>query len=141
MNKIILVGNLTKDPELRYTQQTQTPVCNFDIAVNRRNPDGENSAMYFRVTTWRNTAEACAKYLAKGRKVYVDGPLGASTYQGNDGSTRVSLEVTAENVEFLSSREDGQGSVKPQAATRPQAPQQMSMSSGFTPVETEELPF
>lgn len=141
MNKIILIGNLTRDPELRYTQQTQKPVCSFDIAVNRRQPDGSQAAQYFRVTTWNKTAEACSKYLAKGRKIFVSGPLDARLYQGNDGATRVSLEVTAEDVEFLSAREEGQGSYQAPAAPKPQAPQQTSMNSGFTAVETEDLPF
>ena len=108
---------------------------------HRRQPDGSQAAQYFRVTTWNKTAEACSKYLAKGRKVFVAGPLDARLYQANDRTTRVSLEVTAEDVEFLSSREDGQGSYQAPAVPKPQAPQQVSMNSGFTAVEIEDLPF
>ena len=143
MNKIILIGNLTRDPELRTTPNGIT-VCDFTIAVNRRKygqqaqQDG-NDADFFRITAWRQLGENCAKYLAKGRKVFVTGPLSARTYQANDGSTRVSLEVTAEDVEFLSSRNDDQaaGYVAPAAS----APAPMAQNSGFTAVETDELPF
>ena len=143
MNKIILIGNLTRDPELRTTPNGIT-VCNFDIAVNdRRGRNQQNGqqeqTQYFRITVWRQLGETCQRYLAKGRKVYVSGPLTARTYQANDGTTRVSLEVTADDVEFLSSRNDDQagGYTAPAAS----APAPMAQSSGFTAVETDELPF
>ena len=143
MNKIILIGNLTRDPELRTTPNGIT-VCNFDIAVNdRRGRNQQNGqqeqTQYFRITVWRQLGETCQRYLAKGRKVFVSGPLTARTYQANDGTTRVSLEVTADDVEFLSSRNDDQagGSNAPAAS----APAPMAQSSGFTAVETDELPF
>ena len=122
MNKLIIIGNITRDPELRYTPQ-QVAVSTFTVAVNGRS---EDDAQFFRVTAWRQLGENCAKYLAKGRKVAVSGPVSARTYQANDGSTRVSLEVTAQDVEFLSPRADGQA-----------APQQPE----FTPVSGEALPF
>ena len=148
MNKIILIGNLTRDPELRTTPNGYT-VCDFTIAVNDRrgrnqqNAGGQqqDTAQFFRVTVWRQMGEACAKYLAKGRKVYVSGPLTARTYQANDGSTRVSLEVTADDVEFLTSRAEseamgGASYDAPAPASSPTA-----QNSGFTAVETDELPF
>lgn len=151
MNKITISGNLTRDPELRYTQNG-VAVCNFNVAVNRRNrgqQEGQQQETdFFRVTVWRQMGEACGKFLAKGRKVLVIGPVSASTYQANDGSTRVQLEVTADEVEFLSSRNDTPAEA-PQTASQPQQyqtqakyqyPQQES-SSGFTAVETDELPF
>ena len=116
MNKIILIGNLTRDPELRTTPNGYS-VCDFTIAVNDRRGRNQqqpaagqqdNTAQFFRVTAWRQLGENCARYLAKGRKVFVSGPLTARTYQANDGSTRVSLEVQADDVEFLSSRADGE---------------------------------
>ena len=143
MNKIILIGNLTRDPELRTTPNGIT-VCNFDIAVNdRRGRNQQNGqqeqTQYFRITVWRQLGETCQRYLAKGRKVYVSGPLTARTYQANDGTTRVSLEVTADDVEFLSSRNDDQaGGYNAPAAS---APAPMAQNSGFTAVETDELPF
>ena len=125
MNKLILIGNLTRDPELRTTPQGLS-VCDFTIAVNRRGGQ-QNEADFFRVTAWRQLGENCAKYLAKGRKVFVSGPVSARTYQAQDGSTRVSLEVTADDVEFLTPRQE-------------QAPAQTAQNSGFTPVD-EPLPF
>lgn len=131
MNKAVIIGNLTSDPELRVTPQ-QIPVCTFTVAVNRRSSSGEQQADFFRVTAWRQLGENCAKYLAKGRKVAVSGPVSARTYQANDGSTRVSLEVTAQDVEFLTPRADGQA-----VPMTPPAPQQTE----FTPVSGEDLPF
>ena len=147
MNKIILIGNLTRDPELRTTPNGYT-VCDFTIAVNNRNgrrqQDGaqpqQDDAQFFRVTAWRQLGENCAKYLAKGRKVFVSGPLTARTYQGNDGTTRVSLEVTADDVEFLTSRNEAQA-MGGGYAPAPGAPAPTAQSSGFTAVETDELPF
>ena len=139
MNKIILIGNLTRDPELKTTPQGIS-VCDFTIAVNRRNRNQQaqdgNDADFFRITAWRQLGENCARYLAKGRKVYVSGPLAARTYQANDGTTRVSLEVTADDVEFLSSRNE--------VGAAPMAPAPAGVTaqnSGFTAVETDELPF
>ena len=143
MNKIILIGNLTRDPELKTTPNGYS-VCEFTIAVNDRNArrnqqNGQDSAQFFRISAWRQLGENCQRYLAKGRKVYVSGPLTARTYQANDGTTRVSLEVTADDVEFLSSRNDDQaGGYNAPAAS---APAPMAQSSGFTAVETDELPF
>lgn len=141
MNKIILIGNLTRDPELR-TTPSGVSVCNFTIAVNRRrgqNENGQQEADFFRVTVWRQLGENCYRYLAKGRKVYVSGPVSASTYQANDGSTRVQLEVTADDVEFLSSRNDDQAAGG-YAAPAP-APAPAAQNSGFTAVENDDLPF
>ena len=143
MNKIILIGNLTRDPELRTTPNGIT-VCNFDIAVNdRRGRTQQNGqqeqTQYFRITVWRQLGETCQRYLAKGRKVFVSGPLTARTYQANDGTTRVSLEVTADDVEFLSSRNDDAAAGG--YAPAPSAPAPMAQNSGFTAVETDELPF
>ncbi len=137
MNKIILIGNLTRDPESRTTPSGHT-VCNFDIAVNDRR-GGQDNTMYFRVAAWDKTGESCQRYLSKGRKVFVAGPLSARTYQANDGTTRVSLEVNANDVEFLSSRNDDMaGGYSAPAAS---APAPMAQNSGFTAVETDELPF
>ncbi len=94
MNKVILIGNLTRDPELRTTPSGDS-VCSFTIAVNRRRRSnaeaGQPEADFFRVSAWRQLGENCAKYLAKGRKVFVSGPVTCRTYVGNDGQTRASL--------------------------------------------------
>jgi len=106
MNKLTIIGNLTKDPELR-TTQAGISVCTFTVAVNRRKRQGEpDQADFFRVTAWRERGEVCAKWLIKGRKVCVIGPVSVSTFTGQDGATHANLEVMAEEVEFLSSKDD-----------------------------------
>ena len=118
MNKLTIIGNLTRDPEIR-TTGSGLSVCNFTVAVNQRKAGdtGEHKAQYFRVTAWRKLGEVCQQYLSKGRKVAVVGPVSVSTYQANDGSTRAQLEVTAEDVEFLS----GQAESSSQPALRVRA--------------------
>ncbi len=145
MNKLTIIGNLTRDPELR-TTSTGVNVCDFTVAVNRRQrrdaQNGQPEADFFRVSAWRERGELCAKYLAKGRKVCVIGPVSVRTYTGSDGTTRANLEVTADEVEFLSSRNDGEaaGSYSVPVAA-PEAPSAESQAAGFTAVETDELPF
>lgn len=146
MNKLTIIGNLTRDPELR-TVRDGISVCSFTVAVNRRSgrqnaANGQPEADFFRVTAWRQLGENCAKFLAKGKKVCVIGPVSASTYTANDGSTRVSLEVTADDVEFLSSRnEDGAPAYNNAAPSAAAAPAPTAQNNGFTAVETDELPF
>ena len=107
MNQLTIIGNLTRDPELR-TTTTGINVCSFNVAVDRRqrNQDGSHDSDFFHVTAWREKGELCKKYLAKGKKVCVIGAVGVKTYTGNDGTTRASLEVNADEVEFLSPREN-----------------------------------
>lgn len=102
MNKLTIIGNLVKDPELR-TTATGLSVCSFTVAVNRKK-SAETETDYFRVTAWRQLAEICSKFLQKGKKVAVVGQVSVSTFTGSDGTTRASLDVTAEDVEFLSPR-------------------------------------
>ena len=101
MNRLMIIGNLVRDPELRTTQDGIS-VCGFTVAVNRKK---DEDADYFRVTAWRERGEICAKYLSKGKKVCVVGPVSVRTYTANDGQTKASLEVQADEVEFLSARE------------------------------------
>lgn len=106
MNKLTIIGNLTRDPESR-TTQSGISVCSFTVAVNRRKTqEGQPEADFFRVSAWRQLGENCAKYLTKGRKVCVIGPVSVSTYKGQDGAVRATLEVTAEDVEFLSPKDE-----------------------------------
>lgn len=102
MNKIILIGNLTKDPETRSTASGVT-VCSFTIAVNRRYGDKETD--FFRINAWRALGDTCSRYLSKGRKVAVTGELQARQYTDKAGNVRLSLDVSAEEVEFLSPNE------------------------------------
>lgn len=131
MNKVYIIGNLTKDPELRSTQ-SGVPVCSFTVAVSRRQrgAEAEPQADFFRVTAWRQLGEICAKYLAKGRKAAVNGSVSVSTYTGQDGKTRATLEVTAEDVEFLT----------PRTEIPAAGPTVGEMDKGFVKVD-EDLPF
>lgn len=111
-NKIILVGNLGRDPELRYTADG-TPVCSFSLATNerRRNRDtGENEDIvtWFRVTLWRRQAEVASQYLTKGKPVYIEGRLRVEEYTDRDGKPRHSLEVTATDMQFIGGNDRGQ---------------------------------
>lgn len=148
MNKVFLIGNLTRDPELR-TTPSGVSVCSFTIAVNRRRANnaeaGQPEADFFRVTAWRQLGEICAKYLAKGRKVSVVGSVSVQTYQGNDGQTRASLEVQADDVEFLTPKSEA-GEPSPYAPSAAPAPRANNVGSapqggGFVQVDEEELPF
>lgn len=139
MNKLTIIGNLTRDPELRTTGSGIT-VCSFTVAVNRRKTaNGQQEADFFRVSAWRQLGENCQRYLAKGRKVAVVGPVSVSTYQANDGSTRAQLEINAEDVEFLSSRSD-EAAASYQAAPAPQ-PQPTPNMAGYEEVDGDDLPF
>ena len=101
MQKLIIVGNLTGDPELRTTQDGKS-VCTFTIAVNRkRKIEGKPDADFFRVSAWNQMGENCAKYLAKGKKASVVGTVSVRTYETQSGEYRASLEVMADEVEFL----------------------------------------
>lgn len=110
-NKIILVGNLGRDPELRYTPQG-TPVCSFTLATNERRKDkaGEmqDITTWFRVTLWGRQAETASQYLTKGRPVYVEGRLRVEEWTDRDGKARHTLEVHATDMQFIGTRgEDG----------------------------------
>ena len=131
MNKLTIIGNLVKNPELR-TTQSKISVCSFTVAVNKRHPaeDGPD-ADYFKVTAWRERGELCAKFLQKGKKVCVIGPVSVSTFTGNDGTTRAQMEVTADEVEFLS----------PRVSDGPVPEEPNDVPAGFQAVETDELPF
>jgi single-strand DNA-binding protein len=135
MNKLIIIGNLTRDVELRTTQSGKS-VANFTLAVNRRAKPGEKAeADFFRVSVWDKQAETCQKYLAKGRKVCVIGSVSVSTYTANDGSTRATLEVFAQDVEFLDSAKQDAPQTEARGAAQPPAQAQ------YTPVYDEDLPF
>jgi len=144
MNKLFIVGNLTRDPELRTTAAGDS-VCSFSVAVNRRGrrdaQGNQPEADFFRVSAWRALGENCAKFLSKGRKVAVTGSVRVSTYTAQDGTTRASLEVQADDVEFLSPRGEGEGAPAGYAPAASAAPAAEPASAGFTAVETDELPF
>lgn len=111
-NKIIIVGNLGKDPDLRYTPQG-VAVCSFNMATNekRRDKSGElqDITTWFKVTLWRNQAETAAKYLTKGSPVYIEGRLRIEEWTDRDNHTRYTLDVQATDMQFISSRGAGEG--------------------------------
>lgn len=151
MNKVFLIGNLTKDPEMRSTQ-SGVAVCNFTIAVNRRfkKENGEQETDFLNVVAWRQLAELCAKYLAKGRKVAVTGNIQTLTYEAKDGSKRTTWDIVADEVEFLTPQNQQRSTQsEPGAYTTAAskdsgtayAPQPHNDFGGFTQVDDEELPF
>ena len=104
LNKIMVIGNLGGDPEMRYTAQG-TPMTTFRVAVNRvysdANGERQEETEWFGVVTWRQLAELCNQYLAKGRKAYVEGRFRSRPWQGADGQMRVSNQIIADRVLFL----------------------------------------
>ena len=120
MNRIYLTGNLVRDPETRATASGKT-VCTFTVAVDRRgrNQDGEKQTDFFRINAWRSVGENCARFLNKGQKVGVFGELQASLYEAKDGTTKLSLDVSADEVEFLSP----------------------TAQNGFTDISSDDIPF
>ena len=159
MNKVFLIGNLTKDPEMRSTQ-SGVAVCNFAIAVNRRfkNANGEQETDFLNVIAWRQLAELCGKYLVKGRKVAVTGSIQTRTYEAKDGSKRTAWDIVADEVEFLTPQGHHSGTDGFGAPTgEPQSGYTEAVSKGsggadyaqkphndyggFTEVDDDELPF
>ena len=132
MNKMLVIGNLGRDPEMRYTPSGQA-VTSFTIATNYKytTADGESKeeTEWFRVSVFGRQAESCNQYLAKGRKVFVEGRLRSRTYETRDGETRFSNEITASDVRFI----DGSG---PRDESAPMGDQ---MIEGGT--EPDDLPF
>lgn len=126
MNKIMIIGNLTRAPELG-TTAAGVPVCRFCVAVNRRfTSEGDQGADFFDVVTFRKTAENCASYLVKGRKVCVVGALRINEYTDREGNRRTSVDIAADEVEFLSPRTD--------------EPREQSKAT-LEPVTDDQLPF
>ena len=106
-NRVILAGNLTRDPELRFTQ-SGTPVCGFGLAVNRVFSKNEE-VDFFNVSAWRDLGERVANYTKKGDPVLVEGRLQYRTWEAQDGSKRSAIDVVADNVQFLGGRADADG--------------------------------
>ena len=121
MNKVILIGNLTRDPELTETP-SGVPVCRFAIAVSRDYADsqGNRETDFFNITTWRGKAETCGKYLKKGNKVAVCGSLQNRSYEDKDGIKRTVTDVIASDVEFLTPKQSEEENVVSVKRDRPQ---------------------
>lgn len=136
MNRLTIIGNLTRDPETRTTAGGKS-VCTFTVAVNRRSTKGNQpEADFFRVSAWGAQGENCQRYLAKGRKVAVLGSVSANAYQAQNGEARASLEVMAAEVEFLSERGEGaaQNEAEPEVGS--------TVNNGYVEIDDDEdLPF
>jgi len=143
MNKWIGIGNLANDPETR-TTQSGISTCSFRLAVQRKfaNAQGVKEADFINVVAWRQLADLCSKYLAKGRKVAVEGSLQTRSYDAQDGSKRYVTEVIADSVEFLGSNKEStqNGAQAAQGDVVRQA--QETFGSEFVEVDDgDELPF
>ena len=117
VNKVIIVGNLGRDPEVRYSQAGMA-ICNFSVAVTERVKDGDawkDSTEWFRVVTFGKTAETAGQYLQKGRQVYVEGRLRTSKYKDKEGVEKTSVEVVCNQLTFLGSGPGGGAARKPGA--------------------------
>ena len=141
-NKVILLGNLTRDPELRHTP-SGTAVCKLRVAVNTRQKDQSGQWVdkpnYFDVTVWGNQAESCSQFLSKGRPIGVDGRLDWREWEAQDGSKRQAVEIIADSVQFLGGRADGEG-----AGERQFVPAGAAADSGgadFGNANDDDIPF
>ncbi|MFH1665787.1 MAG: single-stranded DNA-binding protein [Candidatus Omnitrophota bacterium] len=148
LNKVFLMGNLTRDPELRYIP-SGSAVANFSIAVNRVYKDNtgerKEEVSFIRVVVWGKMAEVCGEYLAKGRAVLVEGRLKSRTWEGQDGQKKNALDVIANNVQFIGAKgEKGPGlSGRPQAQAGSRDEEYGSIQSIDVDQETgdSEIPF
>jgi len=138
MNKVILIGNLAKDPELT-TTNNGVSLCKFTIAVQRRfaGPDGEREADFLPVIVWRGQADNCYKYLKKGSKAAIVGSVQTRSYEGQDGARRYITEVVAEEVEFLGTKAGGDDD----EMVKPSEGEKKDVVSKFEPIDDDNLPF
>lgn len=148
MNKAILMGRLTKDPEVRYTSNTNTAVCSFSLAVNRQfvKQGEERQADFIEIVAYGKTAEFCSKYFAKGKMMVVVGRIQTRTYDDKEGKKRYVTEVIAEEVHFADSKKSDEApSNRPfgnTGMTTGTSGNNSAQSDGFYPMDDEdELPF
>ena len=140
INRVVLVGNLTRDPELRHTP-SGTPVCSLRLAVNTRRKDESgqwtDKPNYFDITVWGQQGENCAQYLSKGRPVAVDGRLEWREWEAQDGAKRQAVEIIADSVQFLGGRGElgGDNQYVPAGATA-----QPDADFASSPVD-DDIPF
>ena len=145
INRVVLVGNLTKDPELRHTP-SGTAVCKLRLAVNTRQKDASTGEWgdkpnYFDVTVWGNQGESCAQYLSKGRPVGVDGRLDWREWEAQDGAKRQAVEIIAESVQFLGGRSDGEGQSQYIPPSDVSADQSDFVKAGAGAAADDDIPF
>ena len=143
INRVVLVGNLTRDPELRHTPGG-TPVCNLGIAVNSRRKDESGNWVdkpnFFRISVFGNQAESCAQYLSKGRPVAIDGRLDWRQWE-QDGVKREAVEIVAESVQFLGSRDGGEAGGSSGGGGNQFVPAGAGESADFPAATDDDIPF
>ncbi len=145
--KVILIGNLGRDPELRYTQGGQA-VANFTVATtenwNNKNGEREERTEWHRIVVWGRAAENCGQYLSKGRSVYIEGRLQTREWEDKDGNKRRTTEVNAQTVQFLGGARGERGASE-QSGTSEQSgasePSNIDAGSSSTPPPDDEIPF
>ena len=144
LNQVILIGNLTEDPELQYTQSGVARTT-FTIAVNRSyrdsNDELQEETTFVPITTWRNQAENCATYLSKGRPVAVTGRLRISNYEDDEGNNRKWTSVVARNVQFLGSGQGGGPKEGPEEKQGGRPPEKPDSTASGSKDDDEEIPF
>ena len=140
MNKVILMGRLTRDPEVRYTQTNNTLVASFSLAVNRRfaRPGEERQADFINIVAWNKTGEFCSKYFKKGQQVLVEGRIQNRTWDDQNGQKRYATDFIVEDTYFADAKRDGAGSYD---GPMPSMPTSTDAGDFITVDETEELPF
>ena len=144
VNKVILIGNLGRDPELRYTQSGQA-VANFTLATTERfsNREGERQERteWHRIVAWGRTAELCAQYLAKGRSVYIEGRLQTREWEDKEGQKRRTTEITAQTVQFLGGRGGGAGGPSGSEPSGPSFDEGGNGGGSAGPPPQDDIPF
>ena len=144
MNNVVLIGRLTRDPEVRYISESQTAVATFTIAIDRPARSGQEKKTDFpRITVFGRQAENCERFLTKGRLVGIQGRIQTGSYTNKDGQTVYTTDVVADRVEFLEWGDKAQGG-QSQFQSRPQAaPASMDMGipEGFQAIQDDDIPF
>jgi single-strand DNA-binding protein len=143
MNKVMLIGNLTRDPELT-TTNNGISLCRFSLAVQRRfsSNDGEKEVDFFNIVVWRAPAENCYKYLKKGSKVGIVGSIQTRNYEDNNGIKRYATDIVAEEVEFLTSKTAGaEETPSNEVPAGSKTSGKSDVVNTFTPIDDNDLPF
>ena len=142
MNCVVLIGRLTRDPEVRYTSESQMAVATFSVAIDRPVRAGKEKQTDFpRVTVFGKQAENCERFLSKGRLVGVQGRIQTGSYTNRDGQTVYTTDVVADRVEFLEWGDRNERSDRPAAQAPSQKKDDMGIPDGFQAIEDEDIPF
>lgn len=144
-NRVVLAGNMTRDPELRFTNDG-IPVCNFGLAVNRVRPKNTEAVDFFDITAWRELGETIANWKKKGDAILIEGRLQYRTWEAQDGSKRSKVDIVADNIQFLSNGSQASSSSQNQATSKQPSQQQQEEDFGEDQVvvddsDFEDIPF